>query len=200
MRFTGNLDLHRTLERTMRRANLPLAYSQGFNPRPKLTLASALPLGYTSESEVAEFWLKEVMEVAEIKIALDEAAPPGLEFLDLDTVDQRAPKPQTIITGATFITTLQNPIPELEEKVSQLMASEEIIKENIRKGKKRVYNLRDLIYEVTILPGGDGEKQRLEMYLQAGHRTTGRPNEVLMELGIDPLETKIHRKELIFLE
>ena len=179
---------------------MPLAYSQGFNPRPKLTLASALPLGYTSESEVAEFWLKKDMEDAEIKMALDEAAPPGIVFLDLGVVDQKAPKPQTIITGATFEVTLQNHPHNLEEKVTKLMASKEIIKEKIRKGKKRVYNLRDLIYEVTVLPEGKDGKPRLEMYLQAGQGTTGRPDEVLIELGIDPLEPKIHRKELIFLK
>ena len=200
MRFTGNLDLHRTLERTMRRANLPLAYSQGFNPRPKLTLASALPLGYTSEGEVAEFWLKEDMEIAGIKAALDKAAPPGVLFLDLEVVDQRAPKPQTTITGSTFVATLQQPNLKLDENVTQLMASKEIIKEKIRKGKKRVYNLRDLIYKVTILPESEDGKQRLELYLRAGQGATGRPDEVLMELGIDPLGPKIHRKKLIFQE
>ncbi len=48
MRYTGHLDLHTTWERTLRRARLPLAYSQGFHPQPKIQLASALPLGFTS--------------------------------------------------------------------------------------------------------------------------------------------------------
>ena len=59
MRFTGHLDLHRAWERTFRRAGLPLAYSQGFNPHPRLNLASALPLGFTSEGEVIDVWLEQ---------------------------------------------------------------------------------------------------------------------------------------------
>ena len=59
MRYTSHLDVHRTWERTLRRARLPLAYSQGFNPRPKINLAAALPLGFTSDCEIVEFWLDE---------------------------------------------------------------------------------------------------------------------------------------------
>ena len=57
LKYTGHLNLHRTLERTFRRAGLPLAYSQGFNPQPRMNLAEALPLGITSECEVMDVWL-----------------------------------------------------------------------------------------------------------------------------------------------
>ncbi len=52
MRFTGHLDLHRALERTIRRSGLPLAYTRGFSPHPRLQLAAALPLGFVSRAEV----------------------------------------------------------------------------------------------------------------------------------------------------
>ena len=77
MRFTSHLDLHSTLERTMRRANLPLVYSQGFTPRPKLSLASALPLGYTSEAEAAEFWLENDFAPDAVAEAIRASAPSG---------------------------------------------------------------------------------------------------------------------------
>jgi radical SAM-linked protein len=60
MRFTGHLDLHRTWERCFRRARLPLAYTQGFNPHPRLNLAAALPLGFTSQGEMIDAWLEQV--------------------------------------------------------------------------------------------------------------------------------------------
>lgn len=66
MRFTGNLDLHRTWERTIRRAGLPLAYSQGFHPQPRLNLASALPLGFTSQFEMVDVWLENEMPLEQI--------------------------------------------------------------------------------------------------------------------------------------
>jgi radical SAM-linked protein len=193
MRFTGNLDLHRTLERTMRRANLPLAYSQGFNPRPKITLASALPLGYTSEYELVDFWLKEGMAVEDVRKAMEKSAPPGLGLIDLGEVDLKKEKLQNAITSATFLVTLLEPSPELEEKVATLMTAMEIIKEKFRKGKKRVYDLRKLIQEVKILPEDDAGHQRLEMRLRAGEGTTGRPDDVLVELGIDPFTARVHR-------
>src|SRR3990172_1703464 len=80
MRFTGHLDLFSTLERTMRRANLPLAYSQGFKPRPKITFASALPLGFTSDCELADIWLDSEVPIVEVTRALKVAAPPGVEI------------------------------------------------------------------------------------------------------------------------
>jgi radical SAM-linked protein len=193
MRFTGNLDLHRTLERTMRRANLPLSYSQGFNPRPKITLASALPLGYTSEFELVDFWLKEGMAVDDIRHALEKSAPPGLGLIDLEEVALKEEKLQNAITSATFLVILLEPAPELEGKVAELMASEEIIKEKIRKGKKRVYDLRQLIEDVKILPVDEDKRQRLQMRLRAGEGKTGRPDDVLTELGIDPFTTRVHR-------
>jgi radical SAM-linked protein len=193
MRFTGNLDLHRTLERTMRRANLPLAYSQGFNPRPKITLASALPLGYTSEYELVDFWLIEGMAVEDVRKAMENAAPPGLGLIDLVEVDLKEEKLQNAITSATFLVTLLEPVPELEGKLAEVMAAHEIIKEKFRKGKKRVYDLRKLIQEVKILPEDANGHQRLEMRLRAGEGTTGRPDDVLTELGIDPFTTRVHR-------
>jgi len=193
MRFTGNLDLHRTLERTIRRADLPLSYSQGFNPRPKITLASALPLGYTSDYELVDFWLDRHMPLEIIRRALEESAPPGLGLLDLAEVDLNEDKLQNTITSATFIVTLLEPDPELEEKVARLLAAMEIIKEKFRKGKTRVYDLRKLIQEVKTLPQDADGHQRLEMRLRAGEGTTGRPDDVLAELGIDPFTTRVHR-------
>ena len=62
MRFTGHLDLHRAWERTFRRAHLPLAYTQGFHPQPRIQLAGALPLGFTVSSYVAAQPAHEVIE------------------------------------------------------------------------------------------------------------------------------------------
>ncbi len=67
MRFIGNLDLHKAWERSCRRAGLPLAYSQGYNPQPKLNLASALPLGFTSQAELIDIWLEQVLPLAAIE-------------------------------------------------------------------------------------------------------------------------------------
>ncbi|MEN8241910.1 MAG: TIGR03936 family radical SAM-associated protein [Chloroflexota bacterium] len=198
MRFTGHLDLHRTLERTMRRANLPLAYSQGFTPRPKLTLASALPLGYTSESEIADFWLKEEMGLPQIDEAFKASQPPGVELHQVQNISSDAPKLQTTLTMAKFNITLLDEIPNLDQKIADLLNRETILREKIKKGKKKISDIRPLIFEVLNTTPQDTEQQRLAMTLKAEPSATGRPDHVLEAMGIDPLSALIHRTELIF--
>lgn len=197
MQYTGHLDLNRTLERTIRRANLPLAYSQGFNPRPKMMIASALPLGYTSEHEVVDIWFKEELSIKDIEQAMRKAMPPGIELLKMEEVDLKAPKLQNSIQSARFEVTLLDQTENLNKKVSELLKKKEILREKVRKKKTRTYDLRGLIFEIKTLPDKDG-KQRLEMVLRAGEGTTGRPDDVLDELGVDGLETRVHRVGITF--
>jgi radical SAM-linked protein len=198
MRFTSHLDLHRTLERTMRRANLPLAYSQGFTPRPKLSLASALPLGYTSEAEVADFWLKDEMPLDQIEQAFENSQPPGIVLHQVESVASDAAKLQTSLAKAQYLVTLAETYPNLEDKVSQLLSAEAILREKIKKGKKKTVDIRPLIFEINLAPSSKAEKQQLEMSLKAEPSATGRPDHILEELGIDPLTARIHRTGLIF--
>ena len=198
MRFTGHLDLQRTLERTIRRANLPLAYSQGFNPHPKLTLAAALPLGFTSACEVADMWLKEDMAVADVKAALLIAAPPGITFDSIAAVEDRAPTIQTMLHSAEYHITLLELGPDLERRTADLLAMQEIPLTRVRKRKTRTYDLRPLIEDLTVIePSPDGN-QRLHMRLVAREGATGRPDEVLKALDIDPAKTYILRTKLHF--
>ncbi|HTX92065.1 MAG TPA: TIGR03936 family radical SAM-associated protein, partial [Anaerolineales bacterium] len=84
LRYTGHLDLHSTWERTVRRAGLPLAYTQGFHPGPRLQIASALPLGFIGRAEIVDVWLDETRLEAgpwDFRKALQSGAPPGLDIL-----------------------------------------------------------------------------------------------------------------------
>ena len=75
MQFTGHLDLILTWERTFRRASLPLAYSEGFNPRPIINLAAPLPLGFISTAEIGDFWLSEYLNPGEVLESLNVLCP-----------------------------------------------------------------------------------------------------------------------------
>jgi radical SAM-linked protein len=198
LRYTGHLDLHKILERSIRRAELPLAYSLGYHPQPKLHLAAALPLGFTSAAEVMDIWLNE--EVEDVVSPLQANVPPDLTILGAKRVDEREPSLQTQVIAAEY----QVEITEagfasgLNEKIASVMASESIPRD--RRGKK--YDLRPLIEELTPLSlpgrGAGGEGQGLFMRLTALEGATGRPEEVLDELGI-PIETsRVERTALIF--
>lgn len=84
LRLVSHHDLMRCLERALRRAEIPMAYSQGFNPRPKVVFSQALALGIEGRREVLELELAEPIEPAELLQRLREVAPPGLQFLEVE--------------------------------------------------------------------------------------------------------------------
>jgi radical SAM-linked protein len=193
MRFTGNLDLHRAWERAFRRAGLPLAYSQGFNPRPRIQLASALPLGFTSQAEIADAWLEEDLPLEAIQVALEGALPPGLRLLEITEIDLRAPALQTEVEAAEFTITLLNPYPSLESHLETLLQKDELLRQ--RRGKS--YDLRPLILELASLPAETQGQPRIFLRLTAREGATGRPEEVLDALGIPVYAARIQRTRLI---
>src|SRR5215831_8301590 len=75
LRFTSHRDFARAFERAVRRAGVPVAYSQGFSPHPKISYASAAPTGVASEAEYLEIGLQAVVDPDELRAALDAALP-----------------------------------------------------------------------------------------------------------------------------
>src|SRR3990172_10118006 len=122
MRYTGHLDLYRTWERTLRRANLPLAYSQGFKPHPRLTLASALPLGFTSQAEVMDVWLENNLPIDQVERALLRALPPGLRVKQINQVETQAPGLQARLVAAEYLVTLNQPYSDLDARLEKVLS------------------------------------------------------------------------------
>jgi len=194
MRYTSHLDLHRTWERTIRRASLPLAYSQGYNPHPRINLASALPLGFTSDSEVIDIWFEEDCRLDAVASALDRAAPPGIKLQEVNRVDLHAPTLQTILVSADYVITFLDPFPELDQRLADLLHSESLERE--RRGK--VYDLRPYIFKAERLDDDELAHHRLLVRLSAQEGATGRPEEVIGALGAQPTHCRVHRIGLNF--
>ena len=194
IRFTGTLDLQRSLERTIRRARLPLAYTQGFNPRPRLSLGAALPLGLTSDCELADIWLEEDRDHGGILEGLRLASPPGLEFLDLTVVPDDEPSLQQQIVAAEYLAEIEPGIDlkEVKDRVESLLKLETVLRE--RRGKP--YDLRPLVEALEIVSSGP-TRTALHMRLTAREGATGRPDEVLLALELDPSAVRIRRTRLI---
>ena len=83
LRFTSHRDFSRAFERAVFRARLPMAYSSGFNPHPRISYAGAAPTGSASEAEYLELALAEVVDPASVHAALDEALPDGLDVVEV---------------------------------------------------------------------------------------------------------------------
>ncbi len=191
LRYIGHLDLNTIWERGTRRAGLPLAYSNGFHPQPKIHIAAALPLGFSSRCEVLDMRLSEEMDLAELPKRLQAAMPSGIGILKVESVDERAPAVQTQVLSAEYEITLTEAIDgsELKRRIEELLASTTLLRE--RRSKK--YDLRPLIEEIEILSGN-----KIFMRLSAREGATGRPDEVLDALQISPDITQTERTRLIF--
>ena len=196
LRYTGHLDLHKLWERAARRAELPLAYSQGFHPQPKINIAAALPLGFSSRCEVMDMKLEKEIPLDGLREKLQGTLPTGIQVLNVESADERAPVLQTQLVAAEYEVTLTESVDEseLKRKVDSVLESESILRE--RRGKK--YDLRPLIEELSPLPMGEGPGVKVLMRLTAREGATGRPEEVLDALGIAFEETRIERTRLIF--
>jgi radical SAM-linked protein len=194
MKYTGHLDLHKTWERVMRRARLPLAYSQGFHPQPRMQLAAALPLGFTSECEVADFWMESPQDPAEAQAALTAAAPPGIQIVRVTEAPLQSPALQTLVRSAEYLVHLgraETP-EEMDGRIAALLAAPALRRE--RRGKP--YDLRPLI-EALERVSLSGREDVLRMRLAAREGATGRPEEVVEALGWPAAEAAYHRQALI---
>lgn len=200
LRYIGQLDLHKLWERAARRAELPLAYSQGFHPQPKINIAAALPLGFSSRCEVMDMKLEKEIPLDGLREKLQGTLPTGIQVLNVESAEERAPALQTQVVAAEYEVTLPESFDgsELKLKIDSVLESESIIRE--RRGKK--YDLRQLIEELSLtpthFPPGEGLGERVLMRLAAREGATGRPEEVLDVLGIAFEETRIERTRLIF--
>jgi radical SAM-linked protein len=203
LRYTGHLDLHKLWERAARRAELPLAYSQGFHPQPKMNMAAALPLGFSSRCEVMDMKLEHDIPLDDLPTRLNETLPSGLQVVGVEQVDEREPALQTQVKSAEYEVTFTEPIDssELSQRIDSVVASTSIPRE--RRGKS--YDLRPLIEALSLtprlrqpLPKGEGRGVGVFMRLAAREGATGRPEEVLDVLGIAFEETRIERTRLLF--
>lgn len=200
LRYTGHLDLHKLWERTARRADLPLAYSQGFHPQPKMNIAAALPLGFSSRCEVMDLRLKSDIPLEGMCEKLQATLPDGIRVLKVESVDERLPALQTQVESAEYEVTLKEPVERagLEQSINAVMGATSLPRE--RRGK--TYDLRPLIEELRMMESVQEQAPGLHtihMRLSAREGATGRPEEVLDALGIAFEETRIERTQLIFI-
>jgi radical SAM-linked protein len=195
LRYIGHLDMARTWQRILRRADLPLAYSEGFNPQPKITFAAALPVGCTSEHEVMDIILSPARDVDEVHERLQRALPPAITLLSIDEVELHAPALQTQLTATEFAIVVEDgPIDDLADRIQTFLSATEVMRD--RRGKS--YNLRPLVQAISI--EREPDRVVIRSRLQSTESGTGRPDELASALGLDPNAVKIHRTKLIFLD
>lgn len=199
VKYISHLDLALTWERALRRARVPLAYSRGFNPRPRMQLASGLPVGTTSRSEVMDIIVTRPVDLDEVFEQINQALPEGLQLLSIEEVPLKAPTLQHLLRRAEYQVTVETDLTsgELDDRIKNLLAAAEIRLTRQRKQKKEEIDLRGWIYDLRLERVAGGQAV-LMMLLAAGQHGNLRPELVLeaLELGENWAETE--RTRLFF--
>ncbi len=198
LKYIGHLDMARAWQRILRRAELPLAYSEGFNPQPKISFAAALPVGCTSAHEEMDIVLSSARAIDDVKAGLDRVLPPGITIVSIAEASLHAPALQTQLIASEFEITVEpaDAIGMLADRVREFLNATEVMRD--RRGK--TYNLRPLVHALEIEPPAADRAAKIRSRLQATPEGTGRPDELAAALGLDPAAVKIHRTKLIFLD
>lgn len=185
IRFISHLDYMRTVERALRRAQLPLAYSEGFNPHLKVSYASALAVGVTSKTEYLDVELKEALDLAILKERIDQALPLGIHLCQVQERTGKSKKLAAIVNWATYEIKLPKvrdlTLSQLEEAIQQFNQAEaiEYLKKN-PKGEKLI-NIKEFVLK-PIEVCGDSEDWCISLPILQGNQGSVKPLEVLAAL------------------
>lgn len=188
IKYVSHLDFVRVFGRALRRAELPIAYSEGFNPHPLLTFALPLSVGYTSECELMEFVLEEELLEKEIKERLQKAMPTGIEIAEVSMGKTRMKK----LDNALYIVKAEN----LPDDLSDFLSLDSILIEKKTKSGIKETDIRGDIKKLSINDG------HLEMLLSAGSRANLKPEVVIRAMnkyidGYNAGECDYHRKQIL---
>ena len=184
VRFLSHHDLMRFFERAIRRAGLPVKMSQGFNPRPKFSIAAALGVGVAAESEILDVELAEPMDPELVRQKLAGMSIPGIELLSAEPTPGKTER----VASARYEVLLPPEVELPADAVDTLMARQEVPVERAGKDKQpRRINIRPYIREIHIA----GHVVRMQ--LEITDSGAARPEEVVLALAADQ---KIDRNRL----
>ncbi|MBT96199.1 MAG: hypothetical protein CL431_09540 [Acidimicrobiaceae bacterium] len=181
IRFASHRDIAKVWERSLRRAEIPLVYSEGFHPRPKISFGLALPTGAESECEYLDFHLDdkkyENSKIVAIPEVLTTILPEGIEITGMVKMQNKYVSLQQSVTSTTWEIEVEENKEFVDEWVDHVLSSEELIIKRTRKGKEVVDDIRPYIREISV-GQGDLNRSTLQAELKTQPRSL-RPSEFL---------------------
>ncbi len=207
LRFLSHLDMMRLWERALRRAGLPLRYSQGYHPHPRLSLALPLAVGMTAEAEWMEVEFLSPVPTETVRERLSPQLPAGLSLQDILETPSGAPSLPARVRGSEIEVVLPQPPPyeEVRERVRRFLEAEAVpVVETRQAGsgrrkRPRVVDLRKTVEAIEIGPWS-ADRGILRLRLKA----SGRPLLLLQALGLggeaEGSPPLLHRRRLFLAE
>ncbi|WP_327047079.1 TIGR03936 family radical SAM-associated protein [Microbispora sp. NBC_01189] len=190
LRFTSHRDISRAVERAVRRAGIPVAYSAGFNPHPKISYAGAAPTGVASEAEYLEIGVNRACDPRRVRDDLDASLPPGLDVLDV--VEARDGGLADRLEGSVWELRLPGAEPgEAERAVKEFLSAGHVEVERLTKKGMRRFDARHAVRTLTVVEGPEKTAGQepvqpcVILRMVVRHETPAvRPDDVLMGLRL----------------
>ncbi|PKM95979.1 MAG: Fe-S oxidoreductase [Firmicutes bacterium HGW-Firmicutes-1] len=196
LKFIGHLDLMRTFQKIFRQAELPIAYSEGFNPHQIFSIAAPLAVGVTSSGEYLDMKLVQNMDTQMIIDHVNACCPNGLKIEAAIVIDDHEPSAMASVSAAKY-SVLQEECVLTEENIANFALQDSIvIKKKNKKGKINDFDIKPGIYNIVI------NDNKIIMTLATGSTLNVKPDAVFSSLSefigasYDPFNYKVHREEL----
>ncbi len=181
LRFTSHRDIARAFERALRRAQVPMAYSAGFSPHPKISWVGAAPTGVASEAEYVEISVVERVDLERLRVALDESLPAGIDVVEVVEAPVGSSLPERVEASAWGIRLPGISRDTALQAVGSFLAADEVPVERLMKQGLRTLDARAAV--VAMSAGGDQDCATLDVVVR--HVTPAvRPDDVLSGLRI----------------
>lgn len=196
LRFVSHLDLQRFMHRAFNRTNLPIAFSQGFNPHPVMSFASALAMGWTSEYEILDIKLTRDVAHDDALAQMRAALPPDLPVYDVRLVDDRHPKMMASVAMADYRITLpENGAWAIVDAIPAFLAEPSVIAMRKTKSGEKPTDIRPMAVSI------EAEGNVLTARLMLTESATLKPDLLLSVLaeraGVPVPQAQVHRLMLL---
>ncbi len=198
MKFLSLLDMQRLWLRAFRRADVPLAYTEGFSPGPRFSFAAAMPVGVTGEAELMDVYLTRRMAPFFFSRAVNRSLPQGVAVTHAEEVDAGLPSLQALMRSAEYRVTVETAQSrdQVEDAVRRLLAQSSLPWEQKREGSVRRYDMRPLIEDIRVEEVANA-RAVLFMRLRMDMSGAGRAEQVTAALGFAELPLAVHRLRLL---
>ena len=198
VKFISHLDIMRLWQRALHRAGIPLAYSEGFNPHPRISLAAPLAIGVTSETELMDVFCARWVSPHHFTSALNQQLPVSIEIQQVYPIAPTMPSLQAQVRYSEYKVEVKTEKgrQEVETALNNLLSVKHLPWQHQRDTGPRSYDLRALIDDLWLV-GWHSDYATIGMRLRCDSSGSGRPEQVITALGFSNYPRFIHRTKLI---
>ncbi len=198
VKFISHLDIMRLWQRAFHRAGIALAYSEGFNPHPRMSLAAPLALGVTSQVELMDVFCSRQVSPHWFTGAVSQQLPPGIEILQVYQIDLSQPSLPSLVRFVEYEVEVETETgqKDIQAAIAGLLSVKHLPWQHQRDTGPRHYDLRALIDDLWLIRWHQ-PYCTLGMRLRCDSSGAGRPEQVALALGFTHYPQSIHRTKLI---